>query len=841
MLQSEPSPWEEWGWADMSRGLEPQLYSQFTLEQERWSRPRDEDKTMKMPVGWWSDDGRNRRAGLKLNPFVTLSSRTLGPYDLGWTRKRAHKVPNLGTPVTPQPRSPAAPQNLLKHAPEQERPTEKVRRGFTKFGSLTYFYGSIAILEDTMRIIPDQLPVMALLLPTRIRASHPVSLLQSPKHLHLSQSPRMASATVPDLSPRHIQDHASAESLEPHWGYADRVVPCVNDPGSCAYLDVVYDAHDVGMIYTGIIWATIGGILLIWAVLRRVFTPLSRQNPRPLTDGQAESAQNTSPGFLTRLRLTLWSYINRFLLPDCCRPIFGRTTRLQVLILAILTGYLTIWTFAGMVYGIWITPVAAHPGKYNTRSSLGPFADRVGVLAYALTPFSVLLANRESLLSVLTGIPYQNFNFLHRWLGYIIVVQSSLHTIGWSIIEIRLYQPQPQVAQNWIVQLYMIWGVVAMGLLLLLYVLSLPPVIRLTGYEFFRKSHYVLALVYMGACIGHWEQLHCFLTPAILLWFIDRAARGVRTFLVHYNFVDGAKRGFVAARASMTTFPHPEDGDVVRLDFEHPHEAWQVGQHFYLCFPESSIWQSHPFTPLNAPVTVNGRTRHSYIFRGKQGETKKIAELAARKSAAAAAASADKPETPSTSVVLTGPYGDSTMRNVTHDANILCIAGGTGITYVLPVLLSLLGASNNTSPARKIELVWVVRHAEDAEWVGPELDLLSKNGGISLTILPTRDAEPSSSDQERSSDAENEEKQAAVSSVSTVKATSSRGHPDLGRLIREFVEGTARGRTIVFASGPPSMLTDARAAAAACNSGAKVWKGEERCSVDFVHDERMER
>lgn len=649
----------------------------------------------------------------------------------------------------------------------------------------------------------------------------------------------MASATQPGLAPRqHIQDIAGAESVRPHWGYADRVVPCANDPGSCEYLDVVYEAHDVGMLYTGIIWATIGGILLIWAVFRRLLKPLSQENPRPWTDRRAEeSAQDTkSNGFVTRLRLTLWSYTNRFLLPDCFRPFFGRATRLQVLILAIFSGYLTIWSFAGMVYGTWVTPVADHPGKHNIRTSLGPFADRVGVLAYALTPFSVLLASRESLLSVLTGIPYQNFNFLHRWLGYIIVVQSSVHTIGWSIIEIRLYQPQPQVAQNWIVQLYMIWGVVAMGLLLLLYVLSLPPVIRLTGYEFFRKSHYVLALVYIGACIGHWQQLHCFLTPAILLWFIDRGARAIRTFLIHYNFIDGTKRGFVAAHASMTTFPDAQEGDVVRLDFEHPHEAWQVGQHFYLCFPDSSIWQSHPFTPLNAPVTINGRTRHSYVFRAKQGETKKIARLAAQKSA-------DKPDTPPTTpVILTGPYGDNVMRNVADHVNVLCVAGGTGITYVLPVLLSLCaGGANTNASDRKVELVWVVRHAKDAEWVRPELEVLSKNG-ITVMILATRDVEPSSSDQERSSDADAEaqEKQVTVS-VGKVRATSSGGRPDLGQVIREFVDKTVTGRSMVFASGPPNMMTDARAATAACNSGGKVWKGEERFSVDFVHDERMER
>lgn len=56
------------------------------------------------------------------------------------------------------------------------------------------------------------------------------------------------------LDSRHIQDHSDADGFELHWGYPDRVVPCKNDAGSCAYLDVVYNAHDVGMLYVGILW-----------------------------------------------------------------------------------------------------------------------------------------------------------------------------------------------------------------------------------------------------------------------------------------------------------------------------------------------------------------------------------------------------------------------------------------------------------------------------------------------------------------------------------------------------------------------------------------------------------
>ena len=56
----------------------------------------------------------------------------------------------------------------------------------------------------------------------------------------------------------------------------------------------------------------------------------------------------------------------------------------------------------------------------------------------------------------------------------------------------------------------MIWGCVAVILIFILSLLATPRGIRMTGYEFFRKSHYILAMVYVGACWGHWKPLKIF-------------------------------------------------------------------------------------------------------------------------------------------------------------------------------------------------------------------------------------------------------------------------------------------------------------------------------------------
>jgi NAD(P)H-flavin reductase len=715
--------------------------------------------------------------------------------------------------------------------------------------------------------------------------------------------------SVAALSARHIQDMSQATALEPHWGYADRSIPCTNDVGSCEYLDAVYSAHDRGMLYVGILWLTVAGILLVWAVGRQFLAAprsgvLTTSTTSPTTATAASSRRSSA----LRIKGTVAALARRYLLPEGARKIFGRTTRLQILILACLTAYLAVWSFVGIRYHTWVTPVKKMPGVHNTRVSLGPWSDRIGVLAYALTPLSILLSQRESLLSIVTGVPYQHFNFLHRWVGYIIYVQGVLHTIGWCIIEGRLYQPQPSVGAEWIAETYMIWGVIALIFITFLVALSTPWAIRLTGYEFFRKSHYVLAMLYVGACFAHWANLSCFMIPSLVLWGLDRGVRFIRTALLHYNYLpagdDGCSRmGFASAQAVATHFPDAQHGDVVRLDWVHPTGTWSIGQHFYLCFPGGSLWQSHPFTPLSLPSGGGGGgALHSYIFRAKSGETKKIADLVSGRVTKRHAISTDAEGRTTTPVILTGPYGQSTTEHLTPDANVLCIAGGTGITFVLPVLMQLL-QRRSPSADRQLTLVWAVRRRDDVDWVKPELAELKRLGrasGLKVKIFVTREktsaATPtaaatapkdpeknlgvvpttteksgevsssassvsggrarccSSSSSSSSSDSSSE-KVVHVTSTLPQGARGEEGplpsdvqldhgeehrHPDLVATTEEFVGATARGRTVVYASGPGGMLSDLRGVVARLNDGAKVWRGDDRGSVELICDDRLE-
>lgn len=118
--------------------------------------------------------------------------------------------------------------------------------------------------------------------------------------------------------------------------------------------------------------------------------------------------------------------------------------------------------------------------------------------------------------------------------------------------------------------------------------------------------------------------------------------------------------------------------------------------------------------------------------------------------------------------------------------------------------------------------------------------------GITVCTHVTREEDTAASN--GSSDGE----KMAIASTAAVKpsasSSSSRdhghrpslGHPDLSALVPAFVDGTSRGRTTVFASGPGGMITELRSIVAKLNSAKRVWRGEAKFDVELLCDDRLE-
>jgi ferric-chelate reductase len=207
---------------------------------------------------------------------------------------------------------------------------------------------------------------------------------------------------------------------------------------------------------------------------------------------------------------------------------------------------------------------------------------------------------------------------------------------------------------------------------------------------------------------------------------------------------------------------------------------------------------------------------------------------------------------------LTGAYGESITKKLAPNTNIICVAGGTGITYVLPLLLSL--ARQPSSADRKVDLVWAIKHTSNVQWIRKELDILRKARkamNLKIRIFATRDTKSPSTSRESvlPVKSENEKSMQALRQSSSevdlcdcdldvpVKLGGGSGdsrHPDLQKLITEFLDNTITGPTTIFASGPGGMLSDLRDIVATCNSPSKVWNGEEKFDVNLVYDDRLE-
>jgi ferredoxin-NADP reductase len=500
-------------------------------------------------------------------------------------------------------------------------------------------------------------------------------------------------------------------------------------------------------------------------------------------------------------------------------------------------------SLVGVTYKTWITPTKGHPELKTIRTGFGGWGDRVGALAYALTPLTIALCSRESVLSLITGIPYQHFNFLHRWIGRVIFIQSFLHTLVWTLVEGRFYQPQPDIYTSFIKQKYIVWGIVAQIMITFLYIFSTSWAIRWTGYEFFKKTHALIGILYLGACWGHWDKLACWMIASLIIVLGDFGIRFLRTALLHVGYRKGKPGlGYHSANATVQHYGDDEDS-VVRIDFDFKQSAWKPGQHFYLCFPALNIWQSHPFTPSSLPDGRSDIQHHTYLIRERSGITAQLARIA----------KATGGDSCTTSVILTGPYGGSSTDEAAS-SNLLAVAGGTGVTSVLPTLQDTFTIAQ-TGILRAVDFVWVVRKIQDLAWITPELTELKswmssgKAGGLRMRIFVTRETAPletttssTSSISEKgkgccSKRAKGEKTGVVVSSSDDLAAPQNNfcitylggAHPSIKDIVAEFAERAAicGGRSQVIGAGPMEIGTALRSAVAKENHAGRVWQGDE--------------
>ncbi|KAK4493586.1 hypothetical protein PRZ48_015253 [Zasmidium cellare] len=387
----------------------------------------------------------------------------------------------------------------------------------------------------------------------------------------------------------------------------------------------------------------------------------------------------------------------------------------------------------------------AEPNIYGQAASyrfLSHLANRAGVLSFANLTLMVLCCGRNNLAVRFTKWSYSTMLLYHRWIAYVCIFEALLHG------TIHFIHHIPYLAHKF-TQAYWNLGVITVGLMSLIVPLSALPV-RRRAYEFFVDSHVILSFFVVLGCYYHiymkfqhewgyenWVYLAAF------LWLGDRFVRtvkllggGIRTAVVTHIDEDYARIDLPGVKASGHAY----------LYF--PGLSWRPWQNHPFSVAasthESALSDHHAYEPTASSNDETGSEHQQPLLSEKasgddhpanlnrQSSSSSLASLLAEGSGRSSSTALEKPETAlnlrgddqssppqstgltfylrrqrgitarlfdspqqTVKVLVEGPYRPLPIPNIATCATLICIAGGVGISAVLPALRShsLIGRS----------------------------------------------------------------------------------------------------------------------------------------------------
>ncbi|KAH7163538.1 ferric reductase transmembrane component 4 [Dactylonectria estremocensis] len=438
------------------------------------------------------------------------------------------------------------------------------------------------------------------------------------------------------------------------------------------------------------------------------------------------------PIFLSLLRLIpfparLVSTFNAYVIDP---PLFGNKHVTPILNLAIVPtrgqalflGYIVAINI--ILSAVSLSTISPNSWYPNDSYQLAAYvANRTGVLSFANIALLILYAGRNNVLLWLTDWSHVTFLLVHRWVAWMCTLQACIHSALW----LGCYAYDKGVIQV-SAERFWYWGIIATLALTVMLPLSVLP-IRKAAYEVFLIAHIALAIL---AVAGSWYHIifrythqwgyETWLYMAMAIWAFDRLTR-IGRMAKH-----GVLRGYVSRI----------DDDYLRVDIP----GVDCTGHVYAYFPSLSwrVWENHPFSVVNA---TGHSTQLSFTDDGddasaspKSGITPAAVKEAGSTSSQAASITPDraahgislfirahsgitKKLTSSVDlaagipIFLESSYGheSNSLLKATHapsDAypNTVCIAGGVGITAVLPALRETLSLY---TPSGTTKLFWGVR------------------------------------------------------------------------------------------------------------------------------------
>ncbi|KAG2151663.1 ferric reductase NAD binding domain-containing protein [Suillus bovinus] len=432
------------------------------------------------------------------------------------------------------------------------------------------------------------------------------------------------------------------------------------------------------------------------------------------------------------------------------------------------------------------------------------WSNRIAMLASSQFPIVTALGTKNNLVSLVTGISYDRLNYIHRMMARTCFMLLWVHAAG----EVVCFSSfRETLSEPWLRA-----GITAMVAFSILIIVSLRPV-RSDIYEVFFYVHFLGVLIFLVGGYYHTKGAYgsYWIWPSFVIWALDRFIRAARLVVFNHSYF-----GFKSGSGTMDAMTEMLSEDVVRLCLRRPpHFHWSPGQTAYLIMPSVSTlpFEAHPFTIasfdsslLSTPNTEDqsgsGEDYEPQVLGSSApfwkelvflvnvhgGFTKKLKEVAATKGMV--------------KVFVDGPYGSSPDLD-SYDTSVF-VAGGSGISYTLPVFLSVIErVREGKSSCKRVVFIWSIRGAGYVQWIEEALikavQLAPPSLIVSIRIFNTGSLSTTQSMERNSSLSNAIEKNGTSEQVETQKGSSmsllwslrgvkmENGRSDLDVLLKEEV------------------------------------------------------
>ncbi|KAG9087759.1 hypothetical protein FRC06_002376 [Ceratobasidium sp. 370] len=355
------------------------------------------------------------------------------------------------------------------------------------------------------------------------------------------------------------------------------------------------------------------------------------------------------------------------------------------------------------------------------------------------------------------------------------------------------------------------------------------------AYEFFLVCHVVLVAMYLIFGIFHVPEVKFRFWPALAIWGLDRTLRALRLIVLNKLWLNIFPMGKTINNATIERVSHDTVRLTVRRNFK-----WTSGQHAFILAPSVARFpfEAHPFTIASSYATgtkpqASNEQDLVFIIRTRDGFTKRLLE-----------ASETRQSIP---VYVDGPYG--APPNLSHYSTCVFFAGGSGISYTLPLLIDLVRQARiGSAVAQRVLFVWTIRDRSHIDWIShllhealqdcPPTILLEIRIHVTQPTVPvlalTRGGTPPEAatpiEEKPSSFRDKDESTPSLESFQSVKIFN--GRPNIATLLDEEL-GSALGRVSVDVSGPASLASAVRSALVACGAAkpSAVLRGTPRATL----------